>query len=263
MQKNRSQIGSAHVVIIIVAVIGLLGAVGFIFWNNFLKKESTTSQTASKSTKPKAQKPCSDEENEKAENGTFCSKEIGIKFVVPSIFFNKLAKADNSEVFQGLLDPNAKKSAGFTENVYKATISGSDNFTFTITQEPLRSGYVGVAHGLQEVYYDQSTSELTLVKTPNRHYDSKTDTITVSGDYVKGDIVPSFLVGKTRFFKGVYGDAGQVGNDYFAVINNKIVKILLKNVGYMGPPASDPTTIDANKIFDELDKSIKELKIIQ
>jgi hypothetical protein len=37
MVKNSSQNGSAHVVVVIILVVVLIGALGFIFWQNFLK----------------------------------------------------------------------------------------------------------------------------------------------------------------------------------------------------------------------------------
>jgi len=257
MRKNESQIGSVHVVLVAALVVVLLGALGFAFWNNFLNKETLVSQTESK---PKANDFCLSGENAAAENGVFCSKEIGVKFAVPSIFAKKLTKVDNYEVFEGPLDPNAKKSAGTSENVYRATISGNDNFTFTVAQEPVRTGYVDVPHKLQNTYYDQATGDLTLIKAPTRHYDSATDAYITSGSYSKGEVVPSFTVGDVRFFKGSNGDAGQVENIYFGIVNGKIVKISLKNMGYIGDPASDPTTIDASKVLDELDKAIKALR---
>jgi len=260
---NRSQAGSAHVAIIIVLIIALLGALGFVFWDNFLKKEEPVSQTDSKPKNPKTQDACSSKENEAAEAGVFCSKIIGVKFSVPTIFTNKLVKADNYEVFEGPLDPNAKKSAGTAENVYRATITGNDNFTFTVAQEPLRTGYVDVGYKLQNTYYDQSTSDLTLVNTPTTHYDSTTNTSTTSGSYSKGEVVPSSNVDGIRFFKGTSGDAGQTEDIYLGVIRNKIVKISLRHGAYMGNPANDPSTIDANKVFDEFNKFIKLLKVIK
>lgn len=257
MRKDKSQTGSAHAVIIVVLIIALIGGLGFVFWNSFLKKETPVSQTGDTL---QVEDFCSSGENVKAENGTFCSKEIGVKFTVPSIFVNKLVKTDNYEVFEGPLDPNAKKSVGTSENVYRATISGNDNFTFSIAQEPLRTGYVDVGHKLQGTYYDQATGDLTLVGTPTSHYNSTTNTST-TGSYSKGEVVPSFSADGVRFYKGSTGDAGRIKNAYFGIINNKIVKISLEHVGYVGNPANDPSTIDADKVFDELDKSIKALKI--
>jgi hypothetical protein len=51
--KKSKQTGSAHIVIVIVLVLALLGALGFVFWQNFVNKPATqgavtssTSQTA-------------------------------------------------------------------------------------------------------------------------------------------------------------------------------------------------------------------------
>jgi len=258
MQKSKSEIGSTHVIILGVLVVVLIGALSFVFWNNFMKKDTPTSK---KETTSKAEKICTDGQDTTAKNGTFCSSDVGLKFTVPSIFTGKLAKADNYEIFQGPLDPNTKTSAGSSENVYKATISGNDNFTFTIAQEPLRTGYVDVTHALQNTYFDQVTGELTLVNTPTSHYDSVTNTSTKSGNFSKGNPVPSSTVDGVRFFKGSYGDAGQIGETYFGVVNNKIVKISLKYMGYMGDPAKDPSTIDSDKVFDEFASDIKALTI--
>lgn len=258
MRKMNSQTGSAHVVIVTVIVVALLGALGFVFWNNFMKKDNVVPQNKSK---PKVESFCSDKENVAAEAGTFCSEDVGIKLAVPSIFENKLTKAANYEVFEGPLGIKDKKSAGTSEQVYQAVLNGDDNFTLTIAQEPLRTGYVGVGHLLQNAYFDRATGELTLVKGKTVTYDAVTDTYQTSGEFSKGDVVPSFVVDGIRFFKGQIGDAGTVENTYLGVVNGKIVKISLKHVSYMGNPADDPSTIDADPVFDELDKAVKSLKV--
>lgn len=259
MQKYKSQAGSVPIVVVILLVIALVGALGFIFWNNFLKKDSSVAQTDDKQ---KVEELCAGGENTVAEKSIFCSKEIGIKLTVPSVFAGKFTKIDDYEVFQGSLDPNEKKTAGQSENTYRATISGSDNFTFTIAKEPLRTGYVDVPYKLQNTYYDQVTGDLTLIKAPETHFDSMSNKMMTSGSYSKSEVVPSFTADGIRFFKATSGDAGQTETAYFAVINNKIVKISLKHSAYMGDSANDPATIDEAKIFDELDKSIKTLKTI-
>lgn len=258
MRKNKSEIGSAHIVVLSVLVVALIGALGFVFWNNFMKKDAPATK---KETASKAEKFCADGQDTTAKNGTFCSTDIGIKFTVPSIFAGKLAKADNYEVFQGSLDPNAKASAGSSENVYKATISGNDNFTFTVAQEPLRTGYVDVPHALQDTYFDQATGTLTLVNKPTVHYDSVTNTSTTTGSFSKGEAVPSSTIDGVKFFKGSYGDAGQIGETYFGVVDNKIVKISVKYMGYIGDPSKDPSAIDSSKVFNEFADNMKALSI--
>ncbi len=56
MQKNKSQTGSAHAVIIIVVIIALAGMLGFIFWNNFLK-EKPTNDNNSQASQTEDEKP--------------------------------------------------------------------------------------------------------------------------------------------------------------------------------------------------------------
>lgn len=259
MQKHNSQAGGAHIIIIVGVVIVLLGALGYVFWNNSInKKEAVVPQVENK---PAAKEFCAPGENVAAEKGTFCSEDMRIKFTVPGIFVDKLAKIDNYPVFEGPLDPHAKKSAGTSELAYQAKITGNDNFTLTIAKEPLRTGYVDVPHLLQGTYFDQATGELTRVNMPTLNYDSRTGTYAQSGEDTKGEAVPSFVVDDVRFYRGTNGDAGITENVYFAVINNKIVKISLKHQGYMGDPAKDPTTIDADKVFEELDKAIKTIKV--
>ena len=49
--KSRNQTGSAHIVIIIILVVALVGALGFVFWQNFLNKPSSTRDTTNSATK--------------------------------------------------------------------------------------------------------------------------------------------------------------------------------------------------------------------
>jgi ABC-type Na+ efflux pump permease subunit len=44
MQKQNSQTGSTHLITIIILVVVLVGALGFIFWQNFMMSKSTTTQ---------------------------------------------------------------------------------------------------------------------------------------------------------------------------------------------------------------------------
>ena len=47
----KKQQGSAHVIVIVILVLALLGALGFIFWQNFSKESNDTTQTTT--TEPK------------------------------------------------------------------------------------------------------------------------------------------------------------------------------------------------------------------
>lgn len=42
MDKRKEQVGSAHVIVIFVLIIALLGALGFVFYQNFIKEQSNS-----------------------------------------------------------------------------------------------------------------------------------------------------------------------------------------------------------------------------
>lgn len=50
MNKKQSQSGSAHFIVIFILVIALLGALGFVFWQNFIQTKTTENKTSSTST---------------------------------------------------------------------------------------------------------------------------------------------------------------------------------------------------------------------
>ena len=50
MKQRQLQRGSAHAVIIIVLVVALLGALGYIYWQNFVGNQQTNGQTDTKTT---------------------------------------------------------------------------------------------------------------------------------------------------------------------------------------------------------------------
>lgn len=43
MKKKQSQLGSAHLITIIILVVALLGALGYIYWQNFMQSKTSTS----------------------------------------------------------------------------------------------------------------------------------------------------------------------------------------------------------------------------
>lgn len=231
-------------IIIIVGVVALLGTIGVVAYNSFQKNDDeskdTSSQTASK---PEEDKPCSKNEDTSATSGIFCSEEMGIKLRVPAMFKDKLVQVANYEIFKGPKGEIPGMSVGSSELVYGAKVSGTDNFTFTIAKEPLRSGYIGFGHALQHAYYDKDSHTLTTEMNNTE--------------------VPSFVVGKTRFYKGQIGDAGVMENVYLAVIKEKFIKIKIHYTGYMGADEADPSTIDPEAIFTEVDEAVKKLVILE
>src|SRR5687768_9094971 len=75
MIKNSSrQNGSMHVVIIVILIVALLGALGFVFWQNFTQKSEE--KTANQSTTKNESKP-------KEDDGLLKLADWGIEFTIP------------------------------------------------------------------------------------------------------------------------------------------------------------------------------------
>lgn len=240
MNISKNQTGSALIIILtVIGSLAILGVLGFLLWTNFLKP---TSAPATETVVTTAL--CLEGEDEHATNGVFCSETIGIKFTVPTVFKAIIEEADNYPVTQGTTDPGAQISAGDSEAVFEGVISGDDNVRLTIAKEPLRTGYVGVAHALSNTYYDQSTGLLSNVNFEDNSI---------------GETVPSIEVAGITLYKATLGDAGVVILTYFGVLNDKFVKIELHYTGFLGPEEEDPSTIDSQTLFDEFNAGVEGL----
>lgn len=259
MTKNpQTQTGSAHIIIIVILIVAIIGALGFVIWNNFLAPKDDQPNPKVSQTKDNK---CEGDTVEK--NGTFCSHEMGIKFKVPTVFEGKFEKTDNYEIFKGTVDYTARTSAGNSDIVYTAAITGNEEqLTLTIAKEPLRSGYVDVGHMLQNTYYDAETGLLSLITAPTRSYNSTTDSYTTTSEYAIAGTVPSFVVDGVKFYHGSVGDGGARYETYFSVVHGSIVKIKLTHSGHMAAVENDPSRIDAGQVFNELDDAVKNIELI-
>ena len=262
IKNSQRQSGSALIIVVVVVIVAIFATLAFVFWKNISGNKS--SQTTQITTQPQKAEvaPCDSDPSIVEEGDVFCSLAVGIKLAVPSVFEGKFAKADNYEVFKGTVDYTDRVSDGSSDLVYSAVISGNDNLTLTIAKEPLRSGYVDVSHMLQGTYYDTETGLLSNTTTPLRNYNSATDSYTTSGEYAVAATVPSFIVNGIKIYHGSDGDAGVRVETYFAVINDNIVKIILRHNAYMGPEENDPSTINSDQVFSELDSAIKKIEVV-
>jgi hypothetical protein len=97
MIKNYlKQKGSAHVVIIVILVIALLGTLGFVFWQNFINKKSAEVTSDSKQTTNQPTEKVKD-----PDEGYLVLKDWNIKFKLP---------ADSNEItyYKKQAEPNDK-----------------------------------------------------------------------------------------------------------------------------------------------------------
>lgn len=77
IKNSKKQNGSAHVVIIIILVVALICALGFVFWQNFIKSDSTKEITNSGSETSK------DQVGQTVEMLSYSNETIGVKFDYP------------------------------------------------------------------------------------------------------------------------------------------------------------------------------------
>lgn len=80
---NKQQ-GSAHVAVVIVLVVALLGALGFIFWQNFIKKDDTTKQNATTSAEKK------EETVEEVDSDELSVDELGLTLSSANAIWNDI-----------------------------------------------------------------------------------------------------------------------------------------------------------------------------
>ena len=74
---KKYQTGSAHVVIIAILVIAILGLLGFVFWQNFIEKKNTITPTTTSTTKDTVTDPYAGWQ-------TYTSKYLGFSVQYPS-----------------------------------------------------------------------------------------------------------------------------------------------------------------------------------
>lgn len=258
---SSKQTGSTHVVIIIILVLVLIGALGFVFWRNFMQtpKNDKAVQVHQNNSSEKPPVACSGYDGAVEKDKVFCSKDVGIELTVPEVFAGKFQKKENYDVFEGTMEDSKGKLAGKSLYNYEAVVSsGDETLSLSIAKEPLRSGYSSISHALQRTYFNESSDSLTLVKSPTRQYNSETGTYTTTGSWSAGDPVPSFIVDSNRIYHGKVGDAGTVEDGYLMAIKDGIIVIRIKDVAN---PMKE-STLEIGKVFSELDAYLKQLKFL-
>lgn len=262
IQRRRSK-GKIIAIILFVLLLGLVGA-GLYAWNEFLKINAAnnvgeaTIKQSSGGVVEAAKASCANGEDTSATSGMFCSEDMGIKLFVPKLFVGTMTESGNYQVYTGSLNPNAKVPAGTSQHVYTGTGASGGTFTLTIAKESKRTGYIGFYHALQDTYYDASTDQLTLVKSPTSQYDSSTQQTKTTGTYTKSEPVPAFTAGTVRFYEGRSGDAGNTTNSYLTVVGDSFIKISLK---YVGDPSKASSKL-TKPVMEEMEKSLRTLVVL-
>lgn len=237
IKASFRQSGSAHVVIITILTILIFGALGFVFWQSFIRSPKPANENHVSQKNTEKLPFCTNSNNVVEKDGTFCSENIGVKFKIPKEFVGKFQKKENYAVFKGRTEDSKETAAGKSLAYYEAVVSAEEEtLSLSVAKEPLRSGYSSIGHALQRTYFNETNGILSLVRA--------------------GEPVPSFEVDGIKVYHGKMGDAGTVEDGYLMVLKNSVVIIKIKHVA---SPMNAPV-LDIGKIFAELDGYLKDLK---
>jgi len=125
---NKQQ-GSAHVIVVVILVVALLGALGFIFWQNFLKKDEVAKQSETTKT---TDVPKTEAEKEPA---TKTYEATAYSFEYPADGW--VADLSTSDGSYGSVDAPTVKTLDYVANIgmgvdsgaYVAVYAGAPNST--------------------------------------------------------------------------------------------------------------------------------------
>lgn len=262
VKNSSSQYGSAFVIIIVILAVAIIGALGFVFWQNFTQSDEAKNNSIATQEKVE-QKPeqlCANKNHVVEADGVFCSEDIGLEFKVPEVFKGKFQKAENYDIFEGSMEDPQGTHAGKSIVNYEAVIkSEQETLSLSIAKEPLRSGRSSIGHALRSTYFNAEDRSLYFVEGVMREYDNSTNSYRVTQNGYAGEPIPSFKVENTRVYHGKIGDAGVVEDGYLMVADDHLVIIKIRHAAN---PMNEPT-IDYEKPFADLNSYIKQLKFLK
>jgi len=234
--RTNQQGSAAHIVIIVALVLVVLGLLGFVFWQNFLKKDTVTVNEQKQNTAQSSEeKPkCDEGEDEKASNGVFCSEVYGVKFSVPEEFKGQLQQSENVAIFP--IADSQPEALGESESVISAKVSrGQYDYILTISLLPqINTMSVGFAAGGQ---FDSSDKKLYAIistaENPAFHRDGEYPFVTSTNGI--------------KVYRGTYGDVGHILYQNAIIIGDKVVIIDVNDKPNVteGLPTEAPTVDDA------------------
>jgi len=132
MNNLTSQRGSAHVIIIVIVSLLVLGAVGYVFWNNFIRsKDEVVSQATSTTT---TDTPTVDTKNELAYK-TFTTDRYNVSFEHPETWGVAQTTSDDSYAYVRSYDVKVSEDAQLslsTGGQVGGTCEESDRLTYDV-----------------------------------------------------------------------------------------------------------------------------------
>lgn len=234
--RIKEQGSAVHIIIIVILVIALLGVLGFVFWQNFVNKNTISdanksTQTNSQSTSQKA--TCATGQDENATNGVFCSEVYGVSFTVPDEFKGQLQKSENTSIYPvSDVEPEA---LGETESVITAKVTrGQYDYVLTISLLPqINNMSLGLLGGGQ---FDSSDKKLYSIESS-----AENPALHRGGEY------PSVTSKNgVKVYRETYGDVGYLIYKSAIIVGDKVVVIDLRDNPNLteGFPDEIPTVDD-------------------
>lgn len=174
--KRRLQKGSAHVILTIILGVGLVGAIGWIFWQNFVSKDDSakvsTSEDSNKKTPKKEAKETDPNE------GYLVIKEWGVRFKIPSSLSPSTIGYEKSDVGDGYLDiystlvkselanclnkDQGLDADGSLISMYRKIESVEGPDSYQINKEPIAGYYYGYNNQAAYFCFDEQVRQRSL-----------------------------------------------------------------------------------------------------
>ena len=178
MKSMNKQKGSAHVAIVIVLIVALLGALGFIFWQNFIRNEPATKKTEAVNIKSSDSDKVADSNSSTLyENDIYSFEYLSDDWRVDEDSYDvdnpndktPVARTENYKAAVGMgidtgayvavyvnkadqslsdMKENAQKYQGEIKNLSNLTIAGEDAFTYSSGYEGMRYHTIFIHNGL-------------------------------------------------------------------------------------------------------------------
>ena len=216
MTQRKSQSGSAHVIIIAVLVVALVGALGWIFWQNFVGEKPVPA--SSNDDKNITQAP---------QQSTSCVDTVNLCFKVPSSWTSEKTETTYpGEGSQAWIDNGNK--AMYTFHGLKLN-SGDKSVTVHVGTG---IGQIGGICGQPDQEFITVQSRRTQVSAPSREDNTDTSVYAVSGLVQKQDnsYIPIVMLTNSQMLRkvGVYNICYAGYGDIFP--QNEPVADGLKNI---------------------------------
>lgn len=163
IRTSSKQTGSAHIVIIVIIVVAILGALGFVFWQNFIAKDNKT-------TPAQVQKTAQNKKEGSAKEITYKTYQTDkhpVAFKYPDTWAIENIRADDQYIFSRAVDVRTDKDVKVSFSVGGQGVGGACSPEFA-----LKSTTIDVVPTAFQTP-KPTTLSFTVTPSPSGGYDAK------------------------------------------------------------------------------------------